>query len=457
MGKSEAKVRKRCFFDISINEVSAGRIVFEIYDDIVPKTAENFRALCTGEVGIGKTTNKPLHYKDCSFHRVVRNFMIQGGDFSEHTGRGGESIFGGFFPDENFDRLHDRPYLLSMANRGKNTNGSQFFITTQPAPHLDNLHVVFGEVISGKEVIKKVEHQPTNEKSRPYNPCTISNCGELVLVKKTKILTADDLTSSSESSSDSSSSGSDVEEIRKFKKRQKKLKKKEKKRKKKVKREKKDGEVDRGNGIYCTVKDPSDVPADPPNYFLARRMPSPDTLREREKERKEKKEKESKDRDESEAQRRKERNDDSGRRIKGRGSSRIDRAGTPPHWREGNSERISMKDYRDREQQRAAEERWTKSIRQPEKDDIDPRVYGRYDDKAESRKKREDTYREKKQLIKRFNRRQEKDDYYNHVKGERSDREGYHSGRSRSRSPNETSPPRESKFERKRRSASMSE
>ena len=121
----------------------------------------------------------------------------QGGDFSEHTGRGGESVYGGFFDDENFDRKHDRPYLLSMANRGKNTNGSQFFITTQPAPHLDNLHVVFGEVISGQEVIKKVEHQPTNEKSRPYNPCAIANCGELVLVKKTKKITADDLTSSS--------------------------------------------------------------------------------------------------------------------------------------------------------------------------------------------------------------------------------------------------------------------
>ena len=106
-------------------------------------------------------------------------------------------MFGGYFADENFDRKHDRPYLLSMANRGKNTNGSQFFVTTQPAPHLDNLHVFFGEVISGQEVIKKVEHQPTNEKSRPYNPCTVSNCGELVLVKKTKKITADDLTSSS--------------------------------------------------------------------------------------------------------------------------------------------------------------------------------------------------------------------------------------------------------------------
>ena len=137
----------------------------------------------------------------------------------------------------------------------------------------------------------------------------------------------------------------------------------------------------------------------------------------------------------------------------GRGSSRIDRAGTPPHWREGNTDRISMKDYRDREQQRAAEERWTKSIRQPEKEDIDPRVYGRYDEKAENRKTREDAYYEKKQLIKKFNRRQERDDYYHHVKKERRDRhDGYHSrSRSRSKSPaRDHSPPRESKFNRKR-------
>ena len=120
----------------------------------------------------------------------------KGGDFSEHSGRGGESVYGGYFDDENFERKHDRPFLLSMANRGKNTNGSQFFVTTQQAPHLDGLHVVFGEVISGQEVIRKIEHQPTNEKSRPYNPCTIANCGELVLVKKTKKLDADDLTSS---------------------------------------------------------------------------------------------------------------------------------------------------------------------------------------------------------------------------------------------------------------------
>jgi len=444
MGKKENKiVRKRCFFDISINEVEAGRVVIELYDDIVPKTAENFRSLCTGESGIGATTSKALHYKDCTFHRVVRNFMIQGGDFSEHTGRGGESVFGGFFPDENFDRKHDRPYLMSMANRGKNTNGSQFFVTTQPAPHLDGLHVVFGEVISGKEVIKKIEHQPCNEKSRPYNPCTISNCGELVLVKKVKKLTADDLSSSSDSSSESESSGSDLEEIRKFKKRQKKAKKK----KKKSKKSKKKGEVDRGDGIFCSLNK-DEVPADPPNYFLARRIPSPEPDGKRGKDAAAEKEflsspkqkasrakspkrerNRTPDRADEAAEReqrreRKQKNDDAGRVIRGRGGARKDREGTPPHWL--HNDRISMKEFKDRESQRAAEDRWNKSTRPPGKEELDPRVYGRYDDKAEDRKKREEEYREKKNQTKVRERRKEREDYYKHVKSER---------RSRSRSP----------------------
>jgi len=451
MGKSSkaaaaAKhVRKRCFLDISINEVEAGRVVIELYDEIVPRTTENFRALCTGEHGIGATTNKPLHYKDCTFHRVVRNFMIQGGDFSEHTGRGGESIYGGFFVDENFERKHDRPYLLSMANRGKNTNGSQFFITTQPAPHLDGLHVVFGEVISGKEVIKKIEHQPTNEKSRPYNPCSISNCGELVLVKKVKKITADDLSSSSDSSSSSESSGSDLEEIRKFKKRQKKLKKKKKKSKKAKKSSKASGgEPD----IFCSLQE-NDVPKDPPNYFLARRIPTPERDDDKDK-----------GRGETERERarreRKQKADEAGRVIRGRGGARKDREGTPPHWL--HNDRISMKDFKDRESQRAAEDRWNKSTRPPGKEELDPRVYGRYDDKATDRKKREEEYREKKQLIKRFNRRQERDDYYDHVKTERRspDRSGGHDSRSRrsrtrSRSPDHR---RETKFDRHRDSQS---
>jgi len=436
MGKKKsdnAIVRKRCFFDISINEVEAGRVIIELYDDIVPKTSENFRSLCTGEMGVGATTGKALHYKDCTFHRVVRNFMIQGGDFSEHTGRGGESVYGGFFPDENFDRKHDRPYLLSMANRGKNTNGSQFFVTTQPAPHLDGLHVVFGEVISGKEVIKKIEHQPCNEKSRPYNPCTISNCGELVLVKKVKKLTADDLTSSSDSSSSSESSGSDLEEIRKFKKRQKKAKKKKKKNKKKSK---KSGDVDRGDGIFCTMgKD--EVPADPPNYFLARRIPSPERPKETPKSPKRER---SPDTREERRRERKQKSDDAGRVIRGRGGARKDREGTPPHWL--HNDRISMKEFKDRESQRAAEDRWNKSTRPPGKEELDPRVYGRYDDKAEDRKKREEEYREKKNQTKMRDRRRERDDYYKHVKSER---------RSRSRSPQET---RQSKFNRHRDSNS---
>ncbi len=170
-------VHSSVFFDVTIGGQPACRIEIDLFAD-VPKTAENFRALCTGEKGVGKS-GKPLHYKGSSFHRVITGFMAQGGDFTAGNGTGGESIYGMKFPDENFKYKHTGPGILSMANAGPGTNGSQFFLCFDAFPHLDGKHVVFGKVRdSSMQVIAQLE-QFGSQSGRTTKPMVIADCGQL--------------------------------------------------------------------------------------------------------------------------------------------------------------------------------------------------------------------------------------------------------------------------------------
>ncbi|CEL95814.1 unnamed protein product [Vitrella brassicaformis CCMP3155] len=182
----------RVFMDVSIGTATGGRIVFELYADVTPRTAENFRGLCTGEYGASELTKRPLHFLGCRFFKVLPGFIIQAGDLriksdtpdSQLPTKSGDpeqadSIYEGFFRDENFSRRHSQAGVLSMANKGRNTNASEFFITLKRAQHLDGKHVAFGQVTSGMEVVRAIAKVPTDKFDRPRVPVVVVNCGEL--------------------------------------------------------------------------------------------------------------------------------------------------------------------------------------------------------------------------------------------------------------------------------------
>ncbi|KAI8890818.1 hypothetical protein K501DRAFT_236535 [Backusella circina FSU 941] len=278
------KINPRVFFDIDIDGNRIGRIIMELFADEVPMTAENFRALCTGEKGLGKVSNVPLHFRGSIFHRIIKGFMCQGGDFTRRNGSGGESIYGANFPDESFIRKHDTHGLLSMANRGPNTQSSQFFITTRPTPHLDGKHVVFGRVVSGFNVAEIMENEPVDSNDRPLHNVMIANSGELVLklppgvkvkakkeseeTEKKESRKRSRSVSGSESGSESESeSESDSETERKRRKREKKERRRKEKKDKKKKKDKKHKKKER------LSRDKSES--------VERRSPSPEKRRER--------------------------------------------------------------------------------------------------------------------------------------------------------------------------------
>eukprot|EP00929_Paragymnodinium_shiwhaense_P118441 TRINITY_DN90365_c0_g1_i1.p1 TRINITY_DN90365_c0_g1~~TRINITY_DN90365_c0_g1_i1.p1 ORF type:complete len:232 (-),score=88.41 TRINITY_DN90365_c0_g1_i1:22-717(-) len=218
------------YLEIEIGGVNIGRLIFKLYGNICPKTVENFRSLCTGERGIGMMTKLPLAYRGSKFHRVIPGFMCQCGDFELGDGRGGESIYGGKFADEagGLALRHAKRGLLSMANSGKDTNGSQFFILFKPAHHLNGKHCVFGELVEGEPTLDAIEGVKTTSDDKPMAPISVAKCGQLqrrvIGVKRVKRkAAAQEKASASSSDSDSSSA--------KKKKKKKKDKKKDKKKK----------------------------------------------------------------------------------------------------------------------------------------------------------------------------------------------------------------------------------